>query len=334
MAYACHRSNCRATTGSAFLPWGEIERETFEITKGTTSLTRVGDAGADHGMRGGACWSLVAWTRTALEGVYVRVPYGTLIDEPALKPTAHMFVGSKAPWYEILDDLPQHDGGRRLIAGRAVRPLRGSGFDVLAVTDHWHVTVPERDDLVIVPASELSCRAPTPSGEAEALALGVAVLPEPREPFPDLESMAAWIAGRGGAAYLCHPYWSGLTAADVMSAPSLAGIEVWNGSSELLQGNGLSSVHWDGALQHDRMLFGLATDDCHSPGQDSGLGWTWVFANERSPAAVVEALRTGSAYGRPGRGCSRWRSARRASTCAAHRRARCDSGRAPGTAVR
>jgi hypothetical protein len=26
-----------------------------------------------------------------------------------LKPTAHMFVGSKAPWYEIRDDLPQHD---------------------------------------------------------------------------------------------------------------------------------------------------------------------------------------------------------------------------------
>jgi hypothetical protein len=21
----------------------------------------------------------------------------------------HQFVGSKAPWYEILDDLPQHD---------------------------------------------------------------------------------------------------------------------------------------------------------------------------------------------------------------------------------
>ena len=39
----------------------------------------------------------------------VRVPYGALIDEPSLKPTAHMFVGSKAPWHEILDDLPQHD---------------------------------------------------------------------------------------------------------------------------------------------------------------------------------------------------------------------------------
>ena len=33
----------------------------------------------------------------------------TLNDEPALKPTAQMFVGSKAPWDEIPDDLPQHD---------------------------------------------------------------------------------------------------------------------------------------------------------------------------------------------------------------------------------
>jgi hypothetical protein len=37
------------------------------------------------------------------------VPYGSLIDEPALKPTAHIYVGSKASWYEILDDLPQYD---------------------------------------------------------------------------------------------------------------------------------------------------------------------------------------------------------------------------------
>jgi hypothetical protein len=45
---------------------------------------------------------------TGYEGK-IRVPYGSLIDEPTLKPTAHMFVGSKASWYEILDDLPQHD---------------------------------------------------------------------------------------------------------------------------------------------------------------------------------------------------------------------------------
>jgi hypothetical protein len=50
--------------------------------------------------------SLLYWT--GYEGK-IRVPYGSLIDEPTLKPTAHMFVGSKAPWYEILDDLPQYN---------------------------------------------------------------------------------------------------------------------------------------------------------------------------------------------------------------------------------
>jgi hypothetical protein len=109
VAFICHCSNCRATTGSAFLPWGEIKREKFRVTKGVASLTLVGDERADHEMRCAVCWSLVYWTRTAPEGAYVRVPYGTLVDEPTLKPTAHMFVGSKATWYEILDDLPQHD---------------------------------------------------------------------------------------------------------------------------------------------------------------------------------------------------------------------------------
>jgi len=50
--------------------------------------------------------SLLYWTPR--DG-YFRVPYGTLIDEPTLKPMGHMFVGSKAPWHEILDDLPQYD---------------------------------------------------------------------------------------------------------------------------------------------------------------------------------------------------------------------------------
>ena len=105
VAYNCHCSNCRATTGSAFLPWGEIEGEKLRVTKGPESLLVDGDPDANYAMRCAHCWSLLYWTRDD----YVRVPYGTLIDEPTLKPTAHMFVGSKAPWHEILDDLPQHD---------------------------------------------------------------------------------------------------------------------------------------------------------------------------------------------------------------------------------
>ena len=106
VAYNCHCSNCRATTGSAFLPWGEIEREKLSITKGADSLRMLGDAEGIHEIRCERCLSLLYWT--ARDGAYVRVPYGTLSDEPALKPTAHMFVGSKARWYEVRDDLPQY----------------------------------------------------------------------------------------------------------------------------------------------------------------------------------------------------------------------------------
>jgi hypothetical protein len=44
------------------------------------------------------------------DGAFVHVAMGTLVDAPSIRPTAHIFVGSKAPWYEIADDLPQFEG--------------------------------------------------------------------------------------------------------------------------------------------------------------------------------------------------------------------------------
>jgi len=41
------------------------------------------------------------------DGQYVHVAMGSLIDPPSIRPDHHIFVGSKAPWYEITDDLPQ-----------------------------------------------------------------------------------------------------------------------------------------------------------------------------------------------------------------------------------
>jgi hypothetical protein len=106
VAYNCHCSNCRAMTGSAFLPWGEIEPEKLRVTSGTGGLIVVGDPEGHHATRCDECFSLLYWTGD--EGK-IRVPYGSLIDAPALVPTAHMFVGSKASWYEINDDLLQYD---------------------------------------------------------------------------------------------------------------------------------------------------------------------------------------------------------------------------------
>jgi hypothetical protein len=43
------------------------------------------------------------------DGAYVHVALGSLVDAPTLRPTKHIFVGSKAPWFEITDDLPRFD---------------------------------------------------------------------------------------------------------------------------------------------------------------------------------------------------------------------------------
>ena len=31
-----------------------------------------------------------------------------ILDDPPVRPACHVFVGSKAPWFEITDDLPQY----------------------------------------------------------------------------------------------------------------------------------------------------------------------------------------------------------------------------------
>jgi len=176
-----------------------------------------------------------------------------------------------------------------------------AGFDVLAITDHWHITTAAHDDLLLIPSSELSAKLEGRGDfDADVLAYGIDVLPEPREEFPSIAAAAEWIVAQGGVAYLAHPYWSGLRAEDYLDAPKLSGIEVMNAGSDLLQGNGLSAVHWDDILHRGATCLGIATDDSHYAGQDSRLAWTMVAAPERSRDAVLAALRDGDFYATSG----------------------------------
>jgi hypothetical protein len=43
------------------------------------------------------------------DGKWVHVTLGSLDDAPSRLPDHHIFVGSKAPWEQICDDLPQFD---------------------------------------------------------------------------------------------------------------------------------------------------------------------------------------------------------------------------------
>jgi hypothetical protein len=105
-AYAanCHCSRCRAATGSAFKAFAGIEREKLEITDGRDSLLVVGT----EELNDTRCTTCGAFLFSVVrDGTFVHVAMGSLVDAPSIRPTEHIFVGSKAPWFEITDDLPQ-----------------------------------------------------------------------------------------------------------------------------------------------------------------------------------------------------------------------------------
>ncbi|MEQ8446170.1 MAG: GFA family protein [Pelagibacterium sp.] len=108
-ALNCHCTDCRRATGGAFKPIGGIEVEKLSITLGQDTILRYGDEGPEgsHDIHCGTCGSLLY--SIVQKGTRANVSLGTLIDAPSIRPSMHIFVGSKAPWYEITDDLPQHE---------------------------------------------------------------------------------------------------------------------------------------------------------------------------------------------------------------------------------
>ena len=105
-ALNCHCSNCRRATGSAFKPFAGIERSKLTITNGKDALLLFGEEHAQD-VRCKNCGSFLY--SVVRDGEFVHVTLGTLVDSPTIRPTAHIFVGSKAPWHTITDQLPQHE---------------------------------------------------------------------------------------------------------------------------------------------------------------------------------------------------------------------------------
>jgi hypothetical protein len=105
-ALYCHCGECRRRTGAASKPFAGAPVGALKITGGGDAILRLGDSVGYHascGKCGSLLYSLVR------SGAYVHVTLGTLVDSPSLAPTAHIFVGSKAPWDVICDGLPQFE---------------------------------------------------------------------------------------------------------------------------------------------------------------------------------------------------------------------------------
>lgn len=105
----CHCAQCRKAQGSAFAANAPVRTADFAIVSGSESLAAYESSPGKkrHFCRG--CGSPIISTRDSAPD-FVRVRIGTLDSSVQARPSAHNFAASKAEWYEIRDDLPQHTG--------------------------------------------------------------------------------------------------------------------------------------------------------------------------------------------------------------------------------
>ena len=104
----CHCSQCRRLHGAAFATFAGVARSDFRYVTGESDVTTYASSGTHQRVFCTICGSnVLVGLETEPETYYVSM---SMIDgDPPRPPAYHIFVGSKAPWHEITDDLPQHD---------------------------------------------------------------------------------------------------------------------------------------------------------------------------------------------------------------------------------
>lgn len=104
----CHCAMCRKAHGAAFATYGRVKMEEFVMVSGESDVGRYQSSARATRTFCKKCGSTLQFIVTAQPEIF-GLALGTLDDDPGVRPSKHIFVGSKAPWFEITDDLPQHE---------------------------------------------------------------------------------------------------------------------------------------------------------------------------------------------------------------------------------
>ena len=107
MMLNCHCSMCRKHHGAPFATFVATPIDNFRWISGENDVVLY-DSSA-NGKRA-FCPTCGSVAPMVMPGADLAVmPAGNLDGDPGIRPEGHMFVGSKASWYELTDSLPQHE---------------------------------------------------------------------------------------------------------------------------------------------------------------------------------------------------------------------------------
>jgi hypothetical protein len=109
VVHNCHCTRCRKARAAAHTTNGFVPPEKIKYLQGEDLL--------EHYKVPEAQFFAQAFCRVCGSGLpnidpsrdRVAIPFGSLDDEPEHGAEDHIYCGFKAPWYDIADDLPQHD---------------------------------------------------------------------------------------------------------------------------------------------------------------------------------------------------------------------------------
>ena len=103
----CHCSMCRKAHGSAYGTFLHADASGFRWTSGADRVNNYNSSPGNVRAFCRNCGSRVPVVEAPDN--HVIIPAGSLDDDPGVRPVVHIFTGSKAPWFEITDGLPQFE---------------------------------------------------------------------------------------------------------------------------------------------------------------------------------------------------------------------------------
>jgi hypothetical protein len=107
--FNCHCSRCRKARAAAHTTNGFVPAEALRYTKGEELIKRFKLPGAKSFSQSFCSICGSGMPHAGVSEGMIAIPFGSLDDDPGRGADAHIFVGSKAPWYEPEDSLPKFE---------------------------------------------------------------------------------------------------------------------------------------------------------------------------------------------------------------------------------
>ncbi len=119
--FHCHCDSCRRHVSSPVATFVCVFRDAFRFTLGTPQVYT-----SSPGVRRSfcpRCGSPIAYEADRIPNE-IHLYHGTLTDQNAMRPTAHMHVSEQLAWFEVLDELPRYAEGMRGVSPVWLGPRR------------------------------------------------------------------------------------------------------------------------------------------------------------------------------------------------------------------